>query len=313
MNARMRRLEAITRRDALLGLAAAGGGLMRPGDAFAQAAQPWSMAPRSKVDKLNFVAWTYGDIYARIARQFEADWGVKVESTISSFNDHPTKLATMFAGGEKIDVSQSSPFSFPNFIKEGMVEPLDGLAGAADYVKDYSGFTKEVAVVDGKLMGLPYFAAIWVWNYNDEMLQKAGIARPFSTYEEFIEHCLKAKKDGHSRYPVLWVAGRTKDGEYTQAVNLAKDAMLGSGYNSVMQSDAVKTGWAPWGDVDAILKMWDKATYIGTVVPSLYQPWHFPWTDQLNIEVQKCLTGQITADQCCDNLIKGIADAKRKT
>ena len=176
MNARMRRLEAITRRDVLLGLAAAGGGgLMRPGDAFAQAAQPWALAPRSKVDKLNFVVWTYGDIYARIARQFEADWGVKVESTISSFNDHPTKLATMFAGGEKIDVSQSSPFSFPNFIKEGMVEPLDGLAGAADYVKDYSGFTKEVAVVDGKLMGLPYFAAIWVWNYNEEMLQKAGI------------------------------------------------------------------------------------------------------------------------------------------
>src|SRR5215203_889041 len=208
MNARMRRLEAITRRDALLGLAAASGaGLIRPGDAFAQAAQPWSMAPRSKVDKLNFVVWTYGDIYARIAKQFEADWGVKVESTISSFNDHPTKLATMFAGGEKIDVSQSSPFSFPNFIKEGMVEPLDGLAGAADYVKDYSGFTKEVAVVDGKLMGLPYFAAIWVWNYNEEMLQKAGIERPFSTYEEFIEHCIKAKKDGHSRYPVLWVAG----------------------------------------------------------------------------------------------------------
>ena len=26
----------------------------------------------------------------------------------------------------------------------------------------------------------------------------------------------------------------------------------------------------------------------------------------------KLLTGQITADQCCDNLIKGIADAKRK-
>ena len=126
MKARIRRLEAISRRDVLLALAAAGGGgLLRPGDAFAQG--PWAAAPRSKVDKLNFVVWTYGDIYARIAKQFEADWGVKVESTISSFNDHPTKLATMFAGGEKIDVSQSSPFSFPNFIKEGMVEPLDGL------------------------------------------------------------------------------------------------------------------------------------------------------------------------------------------
>ncbi len=88
--------------------------------------------------------------------------------------------------------------------------------------------------------------------------------------------------------------------------------MLGSGYNSVMNSDAVKQGWAPWGDVPEILKIWDKAAYIGDACSSVYQPWHFPWTDQLNIEVQKCLTGQITADQCCDNLIKGIADAKRK-
>ena len=67
------------------------------------------------------------------------------------------------------------------------------------------------------------------------------------------------------------------------------------------------------GDVPAILKMWEQATYVGEVCTSIYQPWHFPWSDQLNIEVQKCLTGQITADQCCDNRIKGIADAKRKT
>ena len=74
----------------------------------------------------------------------------------------------------------------------------------------------------------------------------------------------------------------------------------------------MRKGWAPWGDADAILKMWDNATYAGEVCTSMYQPWHFPWTDQLNIEVQKTLTGQITPDQCCDNLIKGIADAKRK-
>src|SRR6266481_2502424 len=114
--------------------AAAGLGLAgASGAAFGQGAGPWATPPKSKVDQVNFVVWTYGDIYARISKQFEADWGVKVDSTISSFNDHPTKLATMYAAGERIDVSQSSPFSFPNFIKEGMVEPLEGLAGAADY------------------------------------------------------------------------------------------------------------------------------------------------------------------------------------
>ena len=121
MNARIRRLEAISRRDVLLALAAAGGGgLLRPGDAFAQG--PWATVPRSKVDKLNFVVWTYGDIYARIARQFETDWGVKVESTISSFNDHPTKLATMYAGGEKLDVEHRKPPSFAAHARDGKAD-----------------------------------------------------------------------------------------------------------------------------------------------------------------------------------------------
>ena len=56
-------------------------------------------------------------------------------------------------------------------------------------------------------MGLPYFSAVWVWNYYADMLEKLKIDKPFTTYDEFIEHCVKAKKDGVSRYPVLWVAG----------------------------------------------------------------------------------------------------------
>jgi len=94
--------QALGRRTILGG--AAGLGLLGPAGALAQGTGPWSEAPKSKVDRLNFVVWTYADIYARISKQFEADWGVKVDPTISSFNDHPTKLATMYAAGEKIDV-----------------------------------------------------------------------------------------------------------------------------------------------------------------------------------------------------------------
>src|SRR6476659_7116689 len=121
----------LSRRRVLAGMAGAGAAGLS-GATFAQQGGPWSVPPKSKVDRLNFVVWTYGDIYTRIAKQFEADWGVKVDSTISSFNDHPTKLTTMFAAGEKIDVSQSSPFSFPNFVNQGLAEPIDGLPGAAD-------------------------------------------------------------------------------------------------------------------------------------------------------------------------------------
>jgi multiple sugar transport system substrate-binding protein len=428
---------------ALAGFGGGLGGLPR-----SALAQSWAEAPASSVDLLNFVVWTYGDIYSQIAARFEEDWGVPVESVISSFNDHPARLMTMFASGDDIDVSQSSPFSFPNFIQQGLVEPLDDLPGAADYIADFSGFTKQVAVQNGQLMGLPYFSAIWVWNYYEDLLEQAGF-EPFKDYDELMEQMRQAKRDGISEYPILWVAGvgleqlpgtwysltwnrggtffeadgtpalgpgsvaretlrwwaqtfeegladpeslkvqftssakafsagknlyrgpnhhyglnivndpeqspiagkvkvhgfpgdgrtigvthvyflstahrdkewawkllqylggKTKDGVYSQAINLAQDAMLGSGYQSVMESDVIRESWQNWGDVDAILEMWDKATYLGDVVQSLSEPWHFPWTDRLNIEVQNCLTGQIDADQCCDILTAAVDEAKR--
>jgi multiple sugar transport system substrate-binding protein len=435
------------RRELLLGAGALATGMMASRMGFA-ATGPWSEPPSGSVDELNFVVWTYGDIYARIAEKFNQDWNVPVESTISSFNDHPTRLITMYASGEDIDVSQSSPFSFPNFIEQGLVEPLDDFPGIEEYVNDFSPFTRQVAQYEGRTMGLPYFSAVWVWNYFEDLLEQTGV-EPFTSYEELLDQSRKAKRDNISQYPILWVAGvgleqlpgtwyqmtwnqggkffdddghhmlgdgsvaretlkwwaqtfaeglsdpeslrsqftssaqafssgqnlyrgpnhhyglniindpsqspiagrakvhgspgdgatigvthvyflttatrnkdwawkllqylggRTKDGEYTQAVGLARDAMLGSGYQSVMESPVIREAWSNWGDVDQILDIWNKATYIGEVCNSIYQPWHFPWTDQLNIEVQNCLTGQITADQACDNLIRGIDTAKR--
>jgi hypothetical protein len=82
----------IGRRDLLLATTAAAA-LGGP-PATAQNA-PWALQPASKVEKLNFVVWTYGDIYTKISAKFKADWGVPVDSTISSFNDHPAKLMTM--------------------------------------------------------------------------------------------------------------------------------------------------------------------------------------------------------------------------
>src|SRR4029434_6438283 len=38
-------------------------------------------------------------------------------------------------------------------------------------------------------------------------MEKAKVEKPFTTYDELIEQCVKAKKDGLSGYPILWVAG----------------------------------------------------------------------------------------------------------
>ena len=298
-----------------------------------------------------------------------------------------------------------------------------------------------------KDLGLPYFSAIWGWNYSEIIMEAAKLDRPFESWDELVEQCLKVKKDGHAQYPLIWVAnasnfqgtwfsqvwnrggvvfekdgkhnlgpgsparealrwwagtfskwdiadpvsmqnstgrtskafgagkslymgggqtfslnqinakkypvsgktklhnwpnkdriltnmglyymsaanrdqewawkllqylgGRTKDGQYTQANKLAKGAMLGSGFKSVMSSPDIKTAWSQWCDMDLLLSMWSKGTWVGEVAPVYVEPWYAGWNKLMVIEAHKCATGQIDADRACDNMIANIDKAKR--
>jgi ABC-type glycerol-3-phosphate transport system substrate-binding protein len=108
-----------------------------------------------------------------------------------------------------------------------------------------------------------------------------------------------------------YLGGRTKNGDYTQANRLADDAMLGSGYRSVMESEGLRRGWSKWGDVPTILKAWSKATTFNEVVPAVSQPWYPRWSDLMNVELTACLRGKISADQACDNMTAAVAKAKK--
>src|SRR5207249_3440156 len=108
-----------------------------------------------------------------------------------------------------------------------------------------------------------------------------------------------------------YLGGRTKNGEYTQANRLATDAMLGSGYQSVMDSELLRKGWSKWGDVPTILSAWKGATNFAEVVPTVSQPWYPRWSDMMNVELTACLQGKVTADQACDNMVAAVAKAKR--
>ena len=443
-------LTRTTRRDVLKGATALAGLGLLPGVAQAGPPGPWAENPSSRVNEVSFVGWQYGEIYAKISKQFEADWGVGFNQNLSGFNEYFQKFTTTFAGGAQVDVGMGFAAELRTWAEQGIVEPLDGPPGLEAYVDDFTSAQKQISTFDGSVWALPYFSTVWVWNYYEDMLEKAGVDKPFESYEELIEQAVKAKKDGVSEYPILWVAGvgpeqlpgtwysmtwnqggdffdkqgnhqlgpgsvaretlkwwtdtftkldiadpeslkvqftssskafmagknlyrgpnhhyglnlindpsqspiagkvkvhpmpgdgrtianggiyfmstaygdkewawklmqylggRTKDGEYTQAKLLARDAMLGSGYQSVMDSDELSATWSKWGDVPTILGAWEKATFLGDVVTSMVEPWHTPWNDIINIELQKSLTGQKSPDEAVDAIIAGIKTAKR--
>jgi ABC-type glycerol-3-phosphate transport system substrate-binding protein len=439
------------RRRFVQGSAAVAGAALLPRAVTAQTPGPWAARPAGNPAQVTFVVWQYGKIYEQISRQFEQDWSVKVSQIIEpNVEPQVAKLTAMYAAGEPVEVSQSPMQYLSSYIDQGIAEPIDGLPGMDQYVRDFTPFTRAIAQRDGKTWGLPYFSTVWVFIYNDELLARAGFkGKPFASYQELLEQCRKAKRDGVCKYPILWVAGvgfeqlpatwfsmtanrggtifdrqlapqlgagsvaretlkwwqatfkeeladpnslnlrfipavkafnagqhvylgtlhhyyvslvndpaqspiagkgrivghpgdgktigytvlymmvsttknkdwawkllqylggRTRDGQYTQANRLATDAMLGSGYQSVMESELLRKGWAKWADVPTVLGIWNKALNFADVVPAVSQPWYPRWSDAMNVELTACLQGKISADQACDNMVAAIARAKR--
>lgn len=111
------------------------------------------------------------------------------------------------------------------------------------------------------------------------------------------------------------VAGREKNGQFAFPNHQLENFMIGSGYKSVMtpQNYAQKTAkWVPAGNVEVILANYRQATSILKVVPVMLEKWYRNWVDEVNVEVQKCLRGEQTADATCDRLIAAVETAKRK-
>ena len=200
---------SLHRRRFLQGAAAGAAAAMLGPRSLAAQGGPWAQRPPGNPQKLTFVVWQYGKIYEQIARQFEDDWGVKLNQIIEpNVEPQVAKLTAMYAAGDAVDVSLSPMQYLSSYIDQAIAQPIDGLPGVDQYVKDFTPFTRAIAQRDGKTWGLPYFSTVWTFIYNDELLAKAGFkGKPFKSYPELIDQARKAKRDGAAKYPILWVAG----------------------------------------------------------------------------------------------------------
>jgi ABC-type glycerol-3-phosphate transport system substrate-binding protein len=164
-----------SRRDFMQTIAAAGAGAMHPGRLGAQPA-PWALRPAGTPQNLTYVVSQYGNIYDRISDQFEQDWGVKLNRVIEP-NVEPAvaKLTAMFAAGDTVDVAEAPMQYFTSYIQQGIATPIDGLPGVEQYAADFTDFARAILVRDGKVWGLPYFGAVWLFVYNEELFGLAPV------------------------------------------------------------------------------------------------------------------------------------------
>jgi ABC-type glycerol-3-phosphate transport system substrate-binding protein len=173
-------------------------------------------APEAK-GTVTFVFWnqspddqrTWDSILSRFKTENPAVAVDLVGAQGNSWGEYLDKVATMIAGGKKLDTIWVATEGIRQLATKGLIRPLDDLvardkAELKEYFDDVAPSLIEGTKVDGKLYGFP-----WGWNnmmiwYRPSHLKAAGLAVPKASWtrDEFLSYAQKLTKENVYGYAV---------------------------------------------------------------------------------------------------------------
>jgi multiple sugar transport system substrate-binding protein len=155
--------------------------------------------------ELNLLAWSYSveTVQSNLKKFMDDNPGITVKySDVSWFNYHDV-MATRFTSKTPTDVVYNTDEFLEEWNAAGWIVPLqDHFPQALTYKKYFPKYVTDAMSFKGKLYGLPYFADIFIFIYNEDMVKRAGFSAPPRTWEEVTKQSLAMKAKGISTYPV---------------------------------------------------------------------------------------------------------------
>jgi len=141
----------------------------------------------------------------QIARQFEAqNPDIKVNMEYVGYDYVHDKITTgMAANPPAYDAAMIDVIWPDEFIKAGYLLDVTNRVTpdmkANMFPASWNGVTR-----NGKIYGMPWLMDVKYFMYNKDMLQKAGIAAPPTTWEEMVDQAKVIKQKGIAEYPIIW-------------------------------------------------------------------------------------------------------------
>jgi multiple sugar transport system substrate-binding protein len=141
----------------------------------------------------------------QIARDFEAqNPDIKVSMEYVGYDNVHDKIVTgMAAKPPAYDAAMIDVIWPDEFIKAGyLLDVTDRVTPemkSGMFPASWNGITR-----NGKIYGMPWLMDVKYFMYNKDMLQKAGIAAPPTTWEELVDQAKIIKQKGIADYPVIW-------------------------------------------------------------------------------------------------------------
>ena len=196
---------------------------------------------------LNLLAWSYSvETVASSVDKFENDNpGIYVNySDVSWFNFHDV-MATRFVAKTPTDVVYNTDEFLEEWDSAGWIVPLeDHFPEAAEYKKYFPQYVTEALSYNGKLYGLPYFADIFIFIYNEDMVKEAGFDAPPTTWEEVTQQSVVMKQKGICNYPVVMQFAQKEGWSIMTVTSMVYSLKNGSLFDNDLNPVFAKSGSA---------------------------------------------------------------------
>lgn len=234
--------------------------------------------------------WAMGreaEVVTGLVRDFEREHpGIRVEVQNVPMTAAHEKLLTAFAAEGLPDVSQLGNTWIPEFATLGVLEPLDARVAASEVIApaDYFPGIWDINLIDGELVGIPWYVDTRLLFYRKDILHDAGVESVPTTWAEW-EAAMAAVKAhvGPDRHAILLPLN-----EFEQQLSLAlqqDDPLLRDGDNRgnfsspgfrrvlAFYANIFEQGWAPGLSETQISNVWDEF-FNGAYAFYLSGPWN---------------------------------------
>ncbi len=161
-------------------------------------------APDTPVE-LSFKVWSFSieTILDNIAEFEEANPNITVNLADVPWPDYPSVIASDFSVGNPPDILYSSDHWLNEWVSAGWLAPLSEYCPSfTDYVPEWAPYATQGMELEGDLYGLPYYADLVTFLYNQDMVSGAGFDQPPATLDELEEQALALQAQGMAS-PIL--------------------------------------------------------------------------------------------------------------
>lgn len=153
---------------------------------------------------VNFTGWSAAvDQVKSHITAFERSSGLKVNYENFPWAQYRTSVVTRLVANAALDVLWVSDAWLPEFSEAGWLANIDDVPELMKYNAEAAAYCTNSMVYKGKQFGLSYYGDHMSFVINTELLQKAGITTPPTTWDEVVQQALKIKQGGHAEYPLL--------------------------------------------------------------------------------------------------------------